>query len=165
MKKSAFILFLIPIAMACSVSNGNEEKNIALIESYVQAVENMDYDAMETLLDDAYLGVGPSVSDSVNKEIAVANWKYNVENLYQSIDYKKSRNIAVVVTTGDNQGEWVSNWAELDITYQDDKGSVTIFANTLYEISNNKVVKSYTIYNEADALRQMGYVFINPNDI
>jgi hypothetical protein len=165
MKKLITMLFVVIFAAGCSMQNANNEKNIRLIENYIQAVENMDYDAMGTLLDDAYLGVGPSVGDSVNKEIAVANWKYNVENLYQSIDYKKSRNIAVVVTTGDNQGEWVSNWAELDITYQDNKGSVTIFANTLYQISSNKVVKSYTIYNEADALRQLGYFFINPNDI
>ena len=64
-----------------------------------------------------------------------------------------------------SQGEWVSNWAELDITYKNGQGEVTIWANAIYLIENGKIVKSITFYNEADALRQMGYVFINPNDL
>jgi hypothetical protein len=38
-------------------------------------------------------------------------------------------------------------------------------ANTIYQIKDNKIVKSYTFYNEADVLEQLGYVFINPNDL
>jgi len=165
MKKSAFILILIPISMACSVGNGNEEKNIALIESYVQAVENMDYDAMETYLDDSYIGMGPSYGDSIGKVAAIENWKNNVENLYESIHYNRSRNIAISITTGDNQGDWVSNWGELNIRYQGDEGEVTLWANSIYQIENGKIVKSYTFYNEADAMEQLGYVFINLNDL
>lgn len=165
MKKSAVILFLIPIAMACSVGNGNEEKNIALIESYVQAVENMDYDAMETYLDDNYIGMGPSYGDSIGKVAAIENWKDNVENLYESIHYNRSRNIAISITSGDNQGEWVSNWGELNIRYKDDNGEVNLWANSIYQIENGKIVKSFTFYNEADAMEQLGYVFINLNDL
>ena len=29
-------------------------------------------------------------------------------------------------------------------------------------VANGKIVKSYTFYNEADALEQLGYIFINP---
>lgn len=163
MKNPFKVLFILLISAGCSVQDAHNEKNIALIEKYVQAVENMDYDAMDNLLDDTYLGIGPSVRDSIDKEMAIANWKYNVEYLYENIKYQRSRNIATVITTGDNQGEWVSNWAELDITYKDDMGAVTIFANTLYQIRNDKVVKSYTIYNEADALQQLGFVFIDQN--
>ena len=53
----------------------------------------------------------------------------------------------------------------IKITYKDDRGAVTIWANTIYQIENEKIVKSFTFYNEADALRQLGYVFINPNDL
>lgn len=163
MKNLIIISFLILLAAGCSEQNAHSEKNIALIEKYIQAVENMDYDAMDSLLDDNYVGIGPSVGDSTNKEMAIANWKFNVEFLYENIKYQRSRNIATLITTGDNQGEWVSNWAELDITYKDDMGAVNIFANTLYLIKNDKVVKSYTIYNEADALEQLGFVFIDQN--
>ena len=143
----------------------NSELNLALVEKYIAGVENMDYDVMESILADDYLGLGPSIGDSIGKAQAIENWKLNVETLYEKIEYQRSRNTTVTVTTGDNQGEWVSNWAELYIEYKDDRGAVTIWANSIYEIENMQIVKSYTFYNEADALRQLGYVFYNPNDL
>ncbi len=163
MKKLAYALLLLPIIVSCN--SNNSEKNIALIEKYVQSVEQLDYNTMASLLDDNYFGYGPSYGDSIGKVQAVENWKDNVENLYESIKYKRSRNVGVTITTGDNQGEWVSNWGELHIVYKNGKGEVTIWANTTYQIENGKIVKSYTFYNEADALSQLGYVFINPNDL
>ena len=151
--------------VGCSNSNENAENNIALIEKYIQAVEDLDFTAMETVLSDDYVGFGPSINDSIGKRDAVDNWKQNVENLYESISYNRSRVVAITITSGDNQGDWISNWAELNIVYKADKKSVTIWANTTYQIENNKIVKSYTFYNEADVLEQLGYVFINPNDL
>ncbi len=164
MKKLLTVFALIPILFGCSLLEDNTEQNIALVEKYIHSVENLDYQAMESLLDDSYYGFGPSYGDSINKDQAVINWKYNVEHLYKSIKYNKSRNAAVIITTGDNQGEWVSNWGELHIVYKDDR-HVTLWANTTYKIENGKIVKSYTFYNEADALEQLGYVFINTNDL
>jgi hypothetical protein len=159
---------LIPISavlmMSCSMSGNNQEKNLELIGNYVKAVENMDYGAMESYLDENYLGVGPSMSDSINKAQAVESWKANVDNLYERIKYNRSRNITATIPDGENMGEWVSNWAELTIDYKNDQGSVTILANTLYQIKDGKIIKSYTIYNQADALRQLGYVFNLPTE-
>ncbi len=157
----SLVLFL----SRCTGSNDHTTKNVELINGYVKAVETLDYKAMETYLDDNYIGIGPSFGDSIRKSQAIENWKNNVENLYQTIKYNKSRNIGVTIAIGDNQGDWVSNWAELEITYKNNKGTVTIMANTIYQINNGKIVKSYTFYNEADALRQLGYVFLNPNDL
>jgi len=84
-----------------------------------------------------------------------------VDNLYESINYSRSRNVAVTINSGDNQGDWVSNWGELTIRYKNTEDSVTIWANSIYQIKNGKIVKSFTFYNEADALRQLGYYFIN----
>ena len=165
MKKILLSMFIVPFVIACSMTGNETEKNLQLIGNYVQAVENMDFDAMETYLADDYIGIGPSFGDSINRERAIANWKDNVENLYESIKYNRSRNIAVTIDSGPNQGYWVSNWAELDIIYKDGKGEVTILANTIYQIEEGKITKSLTFYNEADALRQLGYVFIHPNDL
>ena len=79
--------------------------------------------------------------------------------------YEISRNITESIPDGKNQGEWVSNYAQLSITYKDGRGPVKIWANTIYRIENGKIVKSYTFYNEADALRQLGYVFVNPDEL
>ena len=165
MKKLIYAILLLPVIISCNSGSNNSEKNIALIEKYVRSVEDLDYLTMESLLDDSYFGYGPSYGDSIGKAQAVEYWKDNVENLYESIKYNKSRNAAVTVTTGDNQGDWVSNWGELHIVYKNGKGEVNIWANTIYQIENGKIVKSYTFYNEADALSQLGYVFINPNDL
>lgn len=165
MKKLFFILVIIVVAASCSVQNDKSEANLALVEKYVDAVENLDYSFMETALDDNYMGYGPSHTDSIGKELAIANWKNNIENLYKSVTYNKSRNLANFISDGPNAGEWVSNWAELNIVFKEDEKKVTIWANTIYKIENNKIVKSYTFYNEADVLEQLGYVFINPNDL
>ena len=163
--KKIILLFLFVTTLVSCTTNNNNQKNTTLVEKYVQAAEGLDYTTMESMLDENYIGHGPSVNDSIGKEQTLENWKNNIENLYESIDYNKSRNIAVTVDNGENQGEWVSNWAELKIVYKKDKKEVVIWANTTYKIDHGKIVKSYTFYNEADVLEQLGYVFINPNDL
>lgn len=165
MKKPVILIILAAVVIVICSCSIQSEKNVNLIENYITAVESMDINSMGSSLADSYLGLGPSIGDSIGKEQALANWKYNVENLYEKIEYRQSRNVAVKIRSGDNQGEWVSSWAELDISYKDGKGSVTIWANTIYQIENGKIVKSYTFYNEADALRQMGYIFIHPENL
>ena len=165
MKKLFFLLAIMMITASCTDQKKRADENVALIEKYVQAVENLDFDIMESVLDDNYMGYGPSFNDSINKELAVSSWKSNVESLYESITYSKSRNLAQFVEGGENAGEWVSNWAELSIVYKKDKKKVSLMTNTIYKLENGKIVKSYTFYNEADVLEQLGYVFINPNDL
>jgi len=164
MKQFLFI-FLLAFTLGCSNMSNNDESNKKLIENYIQAVENLDYDSMTEYLDDNYQGLGPSYDDSTNKEDAVENWKYNVENLYESIKYKDSRTIAITESEGVNKGEWVLNWAELEIKYKNSETPIVIYANTVYLIENGKIVKSHTFYNEADVLEQMGFVLVNPEDL
>jgi hypothetical protein len=165
MKRFIYLIFLALFFIGCSNVNNNDKANAALVENYIKAVENLDFDAMNEYLDDNYLGVGPSHSDSSNKITAVENWKYNVENVYRSIQYKNSRTIAMTYTEGINKGEWVLNWAELEINYLEYDNPVTIFANSVYLVENGKIKKSLTFYNEADVLEQLGFVFINPADL
>ena len=160
MKKIFLFVLTIGMFASCAPSDPSKE-NVVLINNYVKAVENLDYDAMDNILDDSYIGIGPSRGDSISKDEAISNWKANVENLYEKISYSKSRNIAVKTP----EGEWVSNWADLTIVYKESGKSFSILANTIYQIENGKIVKSLTFYNEADALEQLGYVFINPEDL
>ena len=160
------IAYLFPVIALILFGCDNREKthneNIAVVKQYVSSVESLDHDLMESLLADNYLGFGPSANDSTGKVAALENWKANIENLYESIKYTKSQFAGVTISEGPNSGNWVSNWSELQIGYQGDRGSVTIWANTNYKVENGKIVKSYTFYNEADVLRQLGYVFVNP---
>ena len=164
--KSLLIVLLASIFLiGCNNHQKSTEKNALLIEEYVKAVETEDYDMMSSLLHENYMGYGPSINDSLSKVEALANWQVNSDKLYEKIRYQASRNIGINITTGKNQGEWVSTWAQLEITYEGERGSVVIWANTIYLIENSKILKSYTFYNEADALKQLGYVFIDPNDL
>lgn len=164
MKKLIYLLLALPVIISCSQGNQISENNIQIVEKYIKAVEELDYSTMESLLADEYVGLGPSFTDSINKSQALESWKYNVENLYESIKYTRMQNAAVKIETGPNQGDWVSSWAELTIRYKN-KASVVIWANTTYKIENNKIVKSFTFYNEADAFRQLGFLFIHQYDL
>jgi ketosteroid isomerase-like protein len=158
---TSFILFL----FSCKTSeDNNKAENLALANKYMQAVEANDIAAMSNLLADNYKGYGPSDGDSTNKEDAIRNWKYNAENLYESVKYSRHQNIAVTVKEGEEAlpGEWVSNWALLTIKYKDGRGPVRAWVNAVYKIENGKIVLSRTFYNEADILRQLGYQFSIP---
>ena len=165
MKKLLLITACIAVFVACESKDQNSEKNVDLVEGYVDAVQKLDYDLMDTFLSDDYMGYGPSANDSINKVDAVSQWKVNVDKLYEKIEYKKSKSIAVSVQDGINKGEWVSNWAQLEISYKNNDQAITIWANTIYKIENEKISRSYTFYNEADAMEQLGYVFINPDNL
>ena len=164
MKNLIYALLLFPFLMSCSSEGITSKNNLNVVQQYIQAVEKLDYSTMESLLDDNYQGLGPSYNDSINKEQALESWKYNVENLYERIEYSRIQNAPVKIKEGPNKGDWVSSWAELRITYQNGD-QATIWANTAYKVANGRIVKTFTFYNEADALRQLGYVFINPNDL
>ncbi|MBN2173982.1 MAG: hypothetical protein JW731_07615 [Bacteroidales bacterium] len=146
---------------ACTPDNSKQQaENVELVKNYVAAVENLDFEAMGNFLDEDYLGIGPSYGDSIRKKEAVENWKWSTENLYEKIQYKRSRFAPVTIPDGDNMGEWVGTWAELNIVYKDDIGSVNVLANTNYLIENGKIKRSITFYNEADVLRQLGYKIV-----
>ena len=160
MKHLAIIVTLL-LLYGCNTTD--HEGNLAIVKRYVDAVENLNYGEMEELLSTDYRGFGPSANHSINKLEALESWKENSENLYDEIEFIRGQYAGFAITEGDNKGNWIAHWAELKITYKDDIGVVTIWANTNYKVENGKIVRSYTFYNEADVLQQLGYVFINPD--
>ena len=158
MKKVLLIFGFTLLLFGCSAKQDNSELNVVLVEKYIQAVEKLDYKTMGELLDENYVGLGPSINDSIGKTAVIENWELNVNTLYKGIKYNKSRNMAVQISEGENKGEWVSNWAELTIDYQFDQ-TVTIWANTVYKIQNGKIVRSFSFYNELDVYEQLGFEF------
>lgn len=165
MKKIILLSVLSMCLFACtSTYEKKQNENIELVKSYVKAVENLDFESMGNFLDENYLGMGPSYGDSIRKNEALENWKWSVENLYEKIHYNRSRFASVSIPDGDNKGDWVANWAELNIIYKNSRGSAIVWTNTNYLIENGKIVRSLTFYNEADVLRQMGYEMVLSGD-
>ena len=148
------------LSFSCASDSSNKEAEaLAISKKYMEAVETGNIAEMDSLLADNYMGYGPSVADSTNKADALANWKYNAENLYESIKYSRHQTIVVTVKEGEHAeaGDWISNWAYLTIKYKNRSEPINIWVNAAYKIENGKILKSRTFYNEADALRQLGY--------
>jgi len=156
MKRLMLSGLMIAAIAGCSSPTNKEKENIAIVESYIEAVENLDYQTMNSLLAEDYMGFGPDYGDSVTREAAVENWKYVADNIYDKIDYRKSNNVAMTVTTRGEEGDWVSNWSELYIRYKSGR-EVMLWSNSVYMIEEGKIVRSLTFYNEMDALRQLGF--------
>jgi ketosteroid isomerase-like protein len=155
-------LLLVSLFLAACYDNEQrkiDQENIAVIEKYIQAVQAKDTQTMTDLLSDDYIGYGPSVRDSTNKEQAIASWKDVAENLYEKIEYTRAVNIATKIVDGANPGNYVSDWAALKITYKDGRGPVFLNINAVYRVENGKITLSRSFYNEADVLRQLGYEF------
>jgi limonene-1,2-epoxide hydrolase len=164
MKQLLSMIALSICILSCNMGGDKKEKeNLAIAKRYMDAVESKNVGTMDSLLADNYKGYGPSVGDSTNKKDALATWKYNAENLYESFQYTRHKELAVTVTEGEAQGDWVLNWAYLTIKYKDGRGPVNLWVNAVYRIEDGKIVHSRTFYNEADALKQLGYSFVPAN--
>jgi ketosteroid isomerase-like protein len=160
--KQFIILAITGICLAACTSPAEkkEKENLAIARKYMEAVENMNVMAMDSLLADNYMGYGPSITDSINKEGAILNFKYLVENLYESFEYTRHQELAVTIEEGEASGDWVLNWAYLTIKFKDGSGPVNLWVNIVYRIENGKIMHSRTFYNEADVLRQLGYSMV-----
>jgi len=162
--KQIILLVVTCITIFCCTPPADKVSNesLAVAKKYMEAVETNNAALMDSLLADNYMGFGPSVGDSTNKADALKNWKYNAENVYESIKYTRHQNIAVTIKEREEAepGDWVSNWAYLTIKYKDGRGPVNVWVNAVYKIENGKIVRSRTFYNEADVLRQLGYVTV-----
>jgi hypothetical protein len=161
MKQLIYLAAISIGVFSCSSPTKDKEKeHLAIADKYIAAVETGNTATMDSLLADNYMGYGPSVGDSTNKADATKNWKYNIENLYESIKYTRHTELAVTVPEGETKGDWILNWAYLTIKYKNGRGPVNVWANTVYKIENGKIVQSRTFYNEADVLRQLAYKMV-----
>ncbi len=143
----------------------NSQATIEVVEQYLEAVDNNDYEAMAALLADDYLGLGPSINDSTNKELALESWKWNSENLYQDVSFERTQTFASAIKDGRFAGDWAYNWAYVNITYQDGSGPVQLMMNAVYKVEHGKIARSRTFYNEADVWEQLGYRIFPPLEI
>jgi len=155
----------ISLSACTSQADKKERDNLLIAKKYMMAVETKNAALMDSLLADNYIGYGPSVGDSINKEGAILNFRDNAENLYESFEYTRHKELAVTVTEGEARGDWVLNWAYLTIKYKVGNVPVNLWVNVVYRIENGKIVMSRTFYNEADVLRQLRYSIEPPQEI
>jgi hypothetical protein len=154
------ITFCIGLFACTSPAEKKESANLAIARKYMEAVETKNLSVIDSLLADNYMGYGPSIGDSIDKQGALLNTKFLMENLYESFEYTQHTELAVTVEEGKAAGDWALNWAYLTIKYKDGRGQVNLWVNIAYKIENGKIVFSRTFYNEADVFRQLGYTIL-----
>jgi ketosteroid isomerase-like protein len=164
MKFSSALCSIIILFAACSAPN-NHQASIEIVKKYLEAVDNNDYELMESLLADNYVGFGPSIDDSTNKEMALAGWKWNSENLYEDVQYERTETFASTIDQGPNAGDWAYNWSHVIISYKDGTGPVELMMNAVYKIESGKIARTRTFYNEADVYEQLGFRIFPPLEI
>src|SRR6187431_2664955 len=103
MKELLSILVVAVGLVSCATSDNRarEKESLDIAKRYVTAIESNNTAAMDSLLADNYMGYGPSVGDSTNKTDAITNWKYNADNLYESVKYTRHQTIAITVNEGE----------------------------------------------------------------
>ena len=143
----------------------NSQASIDLVQKYLEAVDHNDYELMASLLADDYVGLGPSIDDSTNKEQALANWKWNTDSLYEDVSYERTQTFASTIKDGPYAGDWAYHWAHVTITYQDGSGPVELLMNAVYKIENGKIARSRSFYNEAEVWEQLGYRIFPPLEV
>lgn len=161
MRKYNSLLFiaLLGISIACTQGSSDIGKaNVEIVQRYVDAVSGINTADMEALLASNYIGYGPSLGDTIQRDQAIANWKDYTETLYESISYERVRLLPVKVTDGENPGDYVSMYSIVNIEFKSGE-KVRTWANTVYKIENGQIASTYTFYNEADVYEQLGYVY------
>ena len=153
------VIFAIAITACTTAPENHDEVNLATVEKYQKALKAQDYETIASLLSDSYVGYGPSIGDSTNRDDALTNYKYNMEHLYKKLEFQGSQNIVVTNYKNGVPVEWVSSWGKLYVKYREHGNEAEIWSNTIFQVKDGKIQKSFIFYNEADALRQAGYKY------
>ncbi|MCY1718734.1 nuclear transport factor 2 family protein [Prolixibacteraceae bacterium Z1-6] len=165
---SLIVLFIVVLFSSCSNTPAEiNTQNLELVEKFEKALRNFDYETLESLLADNYVGYGPSEGNTMGKEDALLNWKYNMENFYDKLEFNGTEHLEVTRMKDGQQQQWVSSWGKLHVKYKNRSNEAEIWSNTIYLIKDGKIQKTLVFFNEADALRQAGfhYIFKEPTDI
>ncbi len=140
-------------------------KNKELVKKYLDAVLTGNTTAMAEYLADGYMGHGPAMKDSVNKQQNLDNWKKNWEEQFNSIKYDEVVSLTPSIkpeTKSRAVGDWVLTWGIISVEYKNGMPPVKFNLHATYRIANGKIERSYVYYNVADILTQQGFTFVPP---
>ncbi|MBU2913987.1 nuclear transport factor 2 family protein [Reichenbachiella agariperforans] len=164
--KTSFLLFASSLLWISCGPNKIRNTNIDTVSSYVQALEDMDYDAMDSLLHADFYMVGPSVGDTVYKDQLLANWKANTGKTIESIRFRHQQISGVAIPSQVKYGDWISEWSLAQIEFKNFDGPpVTLLMSVSYLVVGNQIAKGIMIYDEGDMYNQLGYIFADPVDV
>ena len=160
------ILIAIAIGIVSCTPNENTVQrnpdNEAIVQKYFDAVLKGDITTLESLLADNYKEYGPAVSDSMNRETSLNEWKKSWEQ-FSTITYDRYAILSSTVPEGRVKGDWVFDWGRVTANYKNGD-QVKFDGHWVFKIANGKIVQQNNFYNVADILGQLKYTFTPPSD-
>ena len=141
------------------------EKNKEMVKNYIDAAITGNTAAMSEYLADGYMGHGPSMKDSVNKQEDLANWKKSWEDQFSSMKYDEIVSLTPSIkaeTKSSAAGDWVLTWGVISAEYKNGMPPVKFNLHVAYRITKGKIDRSFVYYNVADILTQQGFTFVPP---
>lgn len=165
MKPKLFYLLIVLIFICngrnASAQDGNalgmREDQVQLVKNFTNAIINKDFNAMEVLLHENFVGYGPFINTQKNKTQEIAEWKQVWGEQVLSAEYNRTQIIPVTIEEGDFAGEWVMDYAVVTATYAiRPNKQVTFLFHAAYKIVDNQIAETYNYFNAADVQQQLG---------
>lgn len=141
------------------------EANKAMVKKYMETILTGNTAGMADFLADGYMGHGPAMKDSVNKEQDIANWKKSWAEEFTSIKYDEVVSLTPSIkpeTKSRAAGDWVLTWGTISVEHKNGLPPVKFNLHVAYRVANGKIDRSYVYYDVADILTQEGYTFVPP---
>ena len=168
MKNLVFVVLLILVASCAQPTEPagpseidlRNEANTKVVYAYIDAISNNNVGALGDMLSDEFWNYGPGINDSTNKAQTIATWQTNWDSLVTNITYERLGTGTENPTEGPNAGDWVMDWANVTVDYQDGT-SATFMFNGVFMLENGKIIMSASIYDRWDMLDQRGFT-LNP---
>ena len=135
----------------------NEEANMALAKEYMAATLAADGDKMSSLVNDGFMGYGPSATDSTNIAGAIATWEAT-KNARSDQSMGLAAMTALTVNEGNLKGDWVHAWGVYTAVDKETQQSYRVPWHSAIFIENNKISKSWGFYDRLAPSLQFGQV-------
>ncbi len=140
------------------VENPEAEADIKIVSDYVNALVNNEMAKAEKLLAEKYIGYGPAVNDSINKQENINSWNQNHK-------VRTNQKVGFVTQTfrvlqGNLQGDWVSQWG--NYTFTQNGKEVKLPYQFTARVSNGKIDRSTIYFDNLSVLLQLGYTVTPP---
>jgi len=140
------------------VENPEAEADIKVVSDYVNALVNNEMAKAEQLLTEKYIGYGPAINDSINKQENINSWNQNHK-------VRTNQKVGFVTQTfrvlqGNLQGDWVSQWG--NYTFTQNGKEIKLPYQFTARVSNGKIDRSTIYFDNLSILLQLGYTVTPP---
>ncbi|TXD51334.1 hypothetical protein [Polaribacter sp. IC063] len=146
-----------PKELAAYEVSPNEETNVKIVSSYINALLTNDQETAKSLVGDGFMNYGPSSKDSLDIKGVIQYW----DNIYKARSNQDSGIIATTslrVNEGNLAGEWVHVWGNYSANLNNSDYTYNLPFHSAFVIKDNKIVRTQTWYDNLSIALDLGSV-------